>query len=570
MIQRSARPLEWIDPTAEVGGRLETATSRPSLRQHDYALLAVLLLTATVIHLWLIRHTAVPARDSLGYARIALNLSDPHAGWEGEGRRSRIEVIRTAEQPPGYPIAIWLMEKMLRSLLNAPLTERVLLAAQYVNVLSAILLVIPTYLLGRMLFGRWIAAAGVLLFQTMPTPAHLTSDGLSEGLYLLGMSAALAAGVQAVRRPSVGRFLLCGWFIGASYLVRPEGLLLTAPLAAVTALVRRGRPRSARIGWLLALGTGVALVGLPYMLLIGKLTNKPTGKHLVNPFDDQLPPIWRGQPLSDRQVWTSDPRLWAEWWHPQRDAHQHRGLWAAVAVSKEILKSLHYVAAVLAVLGMASQWRRLQAGEPSASFLVATAACYYILLIYLAARIGYVSERHTLLLNLIGCLFAAASLPPLAEWLSTAPLIRHLVLWPHLLPMGLCAILVSTSLPQTLRPLHGHRAGHKYAGLWLADRIEAQDWLVDPFCWAEWYAGRTLYRTTEYRGRPTKAWVVVEEGKVSPHSRLPQWEQARELSLHGQPVYQWPPDATADQPRVVVYRVDDVHAVQRILASGPR
>jgi hypothetical protein len=450
------------------------------------------------------------------------------------------------------------------------LAERALLAAQYVNATAAVLLVVPMYLLGRMVFGGCISAIAVLLFQTLPTPAHLTSDGLSEGLYLLIICTALATGVWAVRRPTVGRFLLTGWLIGLAYLVRPEGLLLLVPLAAVTATVWRGRPGRARLGWLVATITGVTLVGLPYMLLIGQLTNKPTGKHLINPFNDQLPPIWRGQPLSSVPRARAGPCLWGEWWHPEINAHQSRTLWAIRAVSKEVLKTSHYVGAVLAALGVALHWRRLMTAEPGTMLLLATVGCYYGALSYLALRIGYVSERHTLLVVLTSCLFAASTWPHLARWISQMSLIGRLVLWPQWLPAGLCAIWVLILLPQTLRPLHAQRAGHKYAGLWLADRLQDSDWLVDPFCWAEWYAGRTLYHTTVYHGRPSCTWVVVEEGKTSPHSRLPQWELARELARHGQAVYQWPPSASAEQPRVVVYRVDNAPLVQKILATGPR
>jgi hypothetical protein len=525
---------------------------------------------ALVIHFYLVHHTAVPARDSLGYARIALNLLDPQAGGQVSERRSRMEVIRTAEQPPGYPLAIGCMEKILRSVTEVSLAERVLLAAQYVNALAATVLVIPMYLMGRMLFSSWTAAVGTLLFQVLPVPAHVTSDGVSEGLYLLFVVIALATGVWGVRRPTVGRFLISGGAIGVAYLVRPEGVLLVAPLALIILGVWRGRPLSHRLGWMTALVVGIAAIGLPYMLLIGKLTNKPTGQHLSNPFDDQVPPIWRGQPRSQQPLTYVGVCLWAEWWHPQHNAQNRRSVWAMQAVGKEMFKSLHYATAILALLGVACQYRRLQHREPGTLLLVAVGCLYLCLLFYLALRIGYVSERHTLLLNALGCMFAASSLPSLGAWLSVAPGIRHLVIWPHLMPTGLASMLVVTALPQTLQPLHAHREGHKHAGLWLAGQLQEKDWLVDPFCWAEWYAGRTLYRTTEYRGQPLRTWVVVEEGKVSPHSRLPQWELAQELARHGQAVYQWPPQASFDQPRVVVYRVEDVRIVQRILAQGPR
>ena len=60
-----------------------------------------------------------------------------------------------------------------------------LLATQVASSVAGVLLVIPMYLLGRMLFGRFAGFAGAALFQLLPVPAHVTADGLTEALYLL-------------------------------------------------------------------------------------------------------------------------------------------------------------------------------------------------------------------------------------------------------------------------------------------------------------------------------------------------------------------------------------------------
>jgi hypothetical protein len=119
----------------------------------------------------------------------------------------------------------------------------------------------------------------------------------------------------------------------------------------------------------------------------------------------------------------------------------------------------------------------------------------------------------------------------------------------------LLATLVVTALPYTLKPLHPQREGHKHAGLWLADNLGETDHLVDPLTWGEWYAGRTLHRTVEYKGHPDATWVIIETGKTSPHSRLPQWERARELAGQGEQVFRWPADAPPGAFAVEVYRI---------------
>ncbi|HEV3437312.1 MAG TPA: glycosyltransferase family 39 protein [Gemmata sp.] len=547
--------------SAEVGGLMVAVPPHRSLFGPDYLRLFALLVVGIAIHGWLVVHTAVPARDSLGYARIALNLSYPSAGSQGEPRQ-RIDVIRTAEQPPGYPLAVWVTEKALRSIVDLPLPDRSLLAAQVANAIAAVLLVVPLYLIGRILFGRNVGFGAALLFQVLPVPARMTSDGLSEGVYLLVVATAILFAVRSVRQPGVGGFLLCGMATGASYLVRPEGLGVAIAVGAVIAWswVSRRWPRDQALGWLIALLVGVALVGLPYMMLIGKLTNKPTGNYIINPLDSQPAAIWRGQPEA-RGVGhpTVSMPLFAKWWDPVVDAGKNRELWAVEAVWSELIKSLHYVIGALAAFALIAHRRQLLSPDLGMWFLIVLGTLNAALMVYLADRIGYVSERHTLQFVMLSCVFASAALEPLANLLGSLPKLGRLIVWPKAAPCGLLFGIVLSALPFTLQTMHAQREGHKYAGRWLASQMADDDWLIDPLAWAEWYAGRTLYKTTSYQGQPKVKWVVVEEGKegnISPHSRLPQWELANELKTKGKLVYKWPESPKSkSSPVICVYRL---------------
>jgi len=541
--------------SAEVGGQLEAVPVRRSLFAPDYARLLVLVLIATAIHAWLVAHTAVPARDSLGYARIALDISDPNATGNSGEPRQRMDVVRTATQPPGYPMAVWFTEKALRSVTTLALAERSLLATQLANAIAAILLVVPMYLTGRILFGRNVGFAGALLFQVLPVPARVTSDGLSEGVYLLVVTVAVMLGVRAARRPTVGGFILCGLATGASYLVRPEGLLvaIAVGLVIIVAGMSRRWQRDLALGRLVALGVGVALVALPYMVLIGKITNKPTGDVILNPLDQQTPLLWKGQPTGKTPKAGNTP-LFAAWWDPTKDTGRVRTLWAFEAVGTEVLKSLHYVIGGFALFALFAHRRQLFAPDAGLWVLLALGALNLTLLVYLAASIGYVSERHTVLFVMLACVLAAAALEPLAQAIGSIPKVGWL-LGPKFGPAGLLLALVVAALPYTIKPMHPHREGHRHAGQWLAANMAQDDWLVDPFSWGEWYAGRTLYRPPVYHGNPAVTWTIIETGKASPHSRLPQWDLANELALHGECVYRWPAEASPDAFSVAVYKV---------------
>ncbi|MBA4066124.1 MAG: hypothetical protein C0501_20880 [Isosphaera sp.] len=537
---------------ADVGGRLEAVPGRKSLFGPDYLRLAVLAAAALAVHGWLVAHTAVPARDGLTYARFALNLSDPNVVRDTDAARARVEVVRTAEQPPGYPAAVWAAEKALRAGCDLPLPDRVLLAAQLVNAAAAVLLVVPMYLTGRILFGRNVGFAAALLFQVLPVPARVTSDALSEGLYLLCVSSAVLFGVRAVRRPGVGGFLLCGLAAGASYLVRPEGLLAGVAVGLVVAAAAVGRywPRDRAAARLAALAVGVGLVAVPYAALIGKLTNKPTGKFITTPLDTGPAPIWRGQPNANAGG-AAGP-LFAEWWDPKRDEGKNRAAWAVAAVGKEMVKSLHYVVGALALFGVVARRRQLLLPDPGPWVLLALGGLNLLLLVYLAARIGYVSERHTVLATMLCCTFAAAALRPLADALGAVAAAARVPARAG--AGGMLLALVAAALPYTLKPMHPQREGHKHAGRWLAAHAAADDAVVDPLAWAEWYAGRTLY-TRKHALLAPVTWVVVERGKTSPHSRLPLWDLANDLAAAGQLAYRWPEGGSADGPVVEVYRV---------------
>ena len=138
--------------------------------------------------------------------------------------------------------------------------------------------------------------------------------------------------------------------------------------------------------------------------------------------------------------------------------------------------------------------------------LVVLVGCNVALLIYLAIRVGYVSERHTVLLTLLACQFAAAGLPLFAAGLGQLlPRVERLGV--RITASGILATLVALSLPFALKPMHQHREGHKHAGLWLAHHITDKDAIIDPFCWAEWYAG------------PHAVPHIVESEGVSEHLR---------------------------------------------------
>ncbi len=539
-----------------VGGRIEEVQRPRSLFGPDYLRMAGLVLVAVAVHSWLIAHTAVTARDSLGFARQALCFGLPTAAPpHPDGRpKNMMDLVRDAEHPPGFPLTVWVTHAALRRTVpDMAIPDRALLATQLAGAIAAVLLVVPTYLTGRMLFGRNVGFAAALLFQVLPVPAQITSDGLTEGVYLLSASLAVMLGVRAVRVPRISSFLLCGMAIGATYLVRPEGLMMAAGPVAVAmwlGLTQRW-PRDQAMARLTALAVGISLISAPYMVLIGKISNKPTAGYL-HPLHQPSGPLYRGAPTSQRAV--VNPTIFAAWWNPDRDAGTPRELWAIKAVVKETSKSANYVVWPLAIFAVIALRRRF-ATEPALWVPVVLTVCNVALLTYLGARVGYVSERHTALLTYFACLFAAAGLPLLAAALGQL-LPRVEKLGVRITAASLLVALVASSLPFALKSMHTNREGHKHAGRWLATHLTSNDAIIDPFCWAEWYAGRTLYRTSWNPPVSRNTYIVWETGP-SPHSRLPAYDTAKE-SLHhstARIAYHWPENVPPEKATVQVWKL---------------
>src|SRR6266540_1287522 len=95
---------------ALVGGRMEAVAPKRSLFGPDYLLLAALHVVSAGLHLWLVANTRVTARDGL---RIQSPESS-NPDHPKDNTRLKFDVIREAQHPPGYPLAVWITAKFVR------------------------------------------------------------------------------------------------------------------------------------------------------------------------------------------------------------------------------------------------------------------------------------------------------------------------------------------------------------------------------------------------------------------------------------------------------------------------
>lgn len=508
----------------------------------DLRCLAILALLVVGLRAWQIAHTEVASRDSISYIRIAWQLE------RGDWR----QVLRHAPQHPAYPLAVLAVSRPVRQLIPDDLPRAWQVSAQLASALASLLLVVPMFYLGRELFDRRVAFWACVLFQCLPSSGKVMGDGLSDTLFLLFACTGLWLACVALRRGSRLAFALTGLAGGLAYLTRPEGVLVVGATGLVLLGLQAGRRWRRSWGSVLVNGGVLSLGALaamtPYMVLIGGLTVKNTPNIMMN---QQRPDAdWEGQlrpqPPKKGEPQTRGPAagstLLAIWWHPsEADLKKlqnitpaellklkppRRYLWALKAMYTELAKGFFYMLWLPALLGV--WWFRGRSRlVPGAWVLALVCLLLCGLLFRVAEKMGYLSDRHLLLVVLCGAYPAAAAAIVLGHKfaLGAARLRPALAgrVWTNgrAWALGLLLLLALVPLPRTLERLHGDRAGFRSVGRWMAEHTPAGNFIEDPYCWTSYYAGRVFVEgCSDLPAEPEPCFYVVLEESKNKHPHL--------------------------------------------------
>lgn len=494
------------------------------LDRQDWLRISIVFVVALFLRVWIVANTEVCARDTIGFIRFARMLDEQP--WT--------DVVRSMHQMPGYPLALSLMSKPVLALHRGPSSEAYVLSAQIVSVLASLLTIPALYFAGRTFGSKNGGFFAALMFQMLPGWLQVTSDGLSEGLFFLFVAWSFTFAVLGCAAPRAYFFALAGIFSGMAYLTRPEGAELMPVIGLVTlifGLMKWGLRTTATRLALVAVGA-VPFVGA-YIAITGGLTNKPASRLMLHGTEAAS---------TDRSGPTLLPL--AVFVDSQAQGEHARWVHGAMMLGSETAKSLRYVGALLALAGLIVGFRTVRR-EPAFWLTVALAVLHALVLWRMAMVVGYLSERHTLLLVLPALIWAALALDRSANYLtSIAPRWRFA-------PVAVVVGIGLSGAGTLARPLHFNRAGHHAAGRWLAANAQAQDELVDPFAWAHYYGGFFFREGTAQPAGPKSQFIVVEQGSL--HPRLPLIPIASQLAQQGKAVYQWPEQA--ETAKIVVYEV---------------
>ncbi len=518
-----------------------------SWRPHrDWHWLALLLALVLPLRIWLLLNTEVTARDSVGFIRIALRLEEKP--WS--------EVVRSFDQHPGYSMAIQMMSALLRAF-NDQLTPEIMQrSAQLVSMFAALLLIVPMYYLGKEIWGAPVAFGGALLFQYLPMSGHHLSDGISESLYLLFIAAALLAALWGTARGRLGWFAASGLATGLAYLVRPEGALVLGGVGL--ALIGFQMSRTWRQRWavlvrqLACLAAPALLVAAPYVAATGHLTNKPSINQVLHggALVSEAEPTHRAAGLTAQLFGHSFTTV------ESLGERLLRGLWA---ICSEAGYGLHYLGIAPVAFAVWRRGRSLLADRGS-WILLAYGLLDVAALLLLAQSAGYVSDRHLMPLLMIFSYLAVLGFLEFAGWLAALPWLQQVVSASAVsgLAFSLLGAFLLFCVPQTLKPLHGNRAGNHEAGRWLAERLQPGDIVLDDHAWSHFYAGQLFLEGKEppvpAEYRPLCYVVMTRSTDPKVAAKRERWERSLKVS-QGRLVYHWPPQRPSDEARVVIFAV---------------
>jgi len=413
-----------------------------------------------------------------------------------------------------------------------------MLAGQLVSIVAGCLLVFPVYALGLKLFDNRTGLLSALFVTTLPTVLEVTADGISDGLFLLIATTALALGIWAFANRRIFCFFGVGLAAGCAYLIRPEGLLLVGAtgITLLSIWIRSdwGTKRIVSAG--LATLIGFFIFAGAYMIVIGHITNKPSGGKIVDEFS--------GRDTADR------PTIKSEDISAGTSARLSK---AGKLLFLETLRASNYGIGIMGICGFVAFRRQIASDFPK-TLIGVQALLLFLVLFYLGYSAGYIARRHALLLAVIASTFAAAFVSILGDWLAIY------LRWPRLSTGVWIAIitvlLVAAGYPAGFKRLHSNRIGHRSAGLWASEHIPTDAYMIDPFTYTGFFAGR-YYRKfpsddiTVYKNEVI--YVVIEPRHPDPKSTLPDLKQAKILAERGRAVFHWPPEEPLESAAVAVY-----------------
>lgn len=459
--------------------------------------IGLLMLAVTALLGWELYHIEATFADGLRYI---------HRAEQFERETLARGVVQGIDHPL-HPLGIAAMHRILGG--TGPSSWQ--RAALALCLVSAVLLVIPTYLLTLELFGAESAWLACILALVNPIVGYVVVNVLSESTFLLWWTFGLWAAVRFLRE---GRFLwlpLAIGFGGLAYLTRPEGMLL--PAAILLALLLLPILPATRINWprwwraLAFLAVGFLLLVGPYVAAKGGLGTKPGIARVLGlaPRSDPMG-LEREHPLPPDQTLADTYKI------------------AAGRMVKAFRAAVTPPLFAFGLFGVALslyQGTRLRAWIFLGIILAASA----VGLVRLHATGGYLTVRHGLIPGMILTLAAAHGIAWLmgktaipGRWFGLS--CDRLRPGPAVWAAVLAGLVIYPNLHTLGPPNHGPYTVYATTGQWIADHAGSSEGVLDLTDWSLFFSQRDGYPFAHVYDAPSDPrlrWIVARKPHVSGH-----------------------------------------------------
>ncbi len=242
------------------------------VRKQDLVHIAILLVIALGIGIYLIATTTLIAKDGVSYINYAKGLAI-----------APLKTIRDCSEyaprayTPGYPFLILMTHKLVDLFGDGSSILSWIYSAQAIALFCRILALIPLYFIGKEFVGSKLSFWAILILVMLPYPARFGSDALRDWPHILFLATGFLFLLWGAKHGKWLMFAVVGLFAGLGYTVRPMCAQLVAygVLWLIFSIFRRERKcsmsRTKLVGGLALLVIGFAVVAAPYMKIRGEI-----------------------------------------------------------------------------------------------------------------------------------------------------------------------------------------------------------------------------------------------------------------------------------------------------------
>ena len=356
-------------------------------KNSDFANLFILWVIASCIGVYLIATTALIAKDGVNFIHYAQQIGI-----------APLEIIKHNYQHPGYPGLILTGHQIAQAFHTDTSILSWIYCAQSTALLFRLLTFTVLYFISKHLIGAKLGFWAILIFILLPDPAEFGSDALSDWPHLFFLSLGLLLLFKGATKAQWPLFGLAGLVAGAGYLIRPECMqvvLLGCLWLGWQLIQPRTINRTQACYGLAILVVGFAALAGPYMAIKSDIFPK---KHL-NLFSQNATPT---QTFSETGPLPST---------------QPKPISQTIIISKATWKLIGNMCDTLMWFFVPALWIGLYRWfktrtwhEPEVFFITAMTLLNIMIMFWLFAKYGYMSNRHTLPLLMLPILFVPVGL----------------------------------------------------------------------------------------------------------------------------------------------------------------